>query len=75
MSQKTGTVKVHSAADGSNWSATITFPGPPVTEETWLNPPQKPWDVLCAACAKGGTVTIAYDDSTQPPTRTGVQAN
>jgi hypothetical protein len=73
MSVKTGKVTaIHASANGS--SATLSFPGPPPETETWMNPGDRVWDVLVAAYTKGSDVDVTYDDSTQPPTKTGAKA-
>ena len=73
MSVKTGTVtQVHAGANGS--TATVTYPGPPPETDTWTDPSDRIWDVLVAAYAKGSSVEVTYDDSTQPPTKQSVKA-
>ena len=73
MSVKTGKVTA-TTASGSGSSVTLHGDGPPLWDETWSDPPDRIWDVLVAAYTKGADVEITYDDSTQPPTKTGAKA-
>lgn len=72
---KTGTVKSVQAS-GSGSSATIHYPDPVPngTDEVWTDPSDRIWDVLVSAKTSGGQVEITYDDTVQPPVKTGAKA-